>query len=197
MVSSRGGPIVREFASDFEEGECWGYNRFFKIDNLDREGFLDSDSLKLRYFVRAPSFVQEARDQGVYIRRLEKELQQAKQKIRAIQEEGAAHRISPPLLSGESEEEGIAVREEKSSDSRGEEDQLDAPRLQIADEGEESGKEEEEEDSDIASPLLDGIASVGERDGAKESKEEEKREEISKEEEPQLQESKVEEGEES
>lgn len=57
MVSSRGGPIVREFASDFEEGECWGYNRFFKIDNLDREGFLDSDSLKLRYFVRAPSFV--------------------------------------------------------------------------------------------------------------------------------------------
>jgi len=24
--------IVREFASDFEVGECWGYNRFYRID---------------------------------------------------------------------------------------------------------------------------------------------------------------------
>ena len=22
--------VVREFASDFEVGECWGYNRFFR-----------------------------------------------------------------------------------------------------------------------------------------------------------------------
>ncbi|KAK2574347.1 E3 ubiquitin-protein ligase TRIM37 [Acropora cervicornis] len=26
--------IVREFASDFEVGECWGYNRFFRLDLL-------------------------------------------------------------------------------------------------------------------------------------------------------------------
>jgi len=26
--------ITREFASEFEPGECWGYNRFFKIDQL-------------------------------------------------------------------------------------------------------------------------------------------------------------------
>lgn len=26
--------VVREFASEFEEGECWGYNRFFQIDLL-------------------------------------------------------------------------------------------------------------------------------------------------------------------
>ena len=36
MVSDRAQPVIREFASDFEEGECWGYNRFFKIDNLER-----------------------------------------------------------------------------------------------------------------------------------------------------------------
>ena len=55
MISRRAPPIVREFSSDFERGECWGYNRLFKIDNLERDGFLDDDSLKLRYFVRAPS----------------------------------------------------------------------------------------------------------------------------------------------
>jgi tripartite motif-containing protein 37 len=27
--------VTREFASDFESGECWGYNRFFKIDLLE------------------------------------------------------------------------------------------------------------------------------------------------------------------
>ena len=32
--------IVREFSSDFEVGECWGYNRFYRIDLLEREGFL-------------------------------------------------------------------------------------------------------------------------------------------------------------
>jgi len=50
--------IVREFSSDFEVGECWGYNRFYRIDLLDREGFLstDDDSIALKYFVRAPNY---------------------------------------------------------------------------------------------------------------------------------------------
>lgn len=43
--------MMREFASDFEVGECWGYNRFFRLDLLETEGFLDraNDSIKLRY----------------------------------------------------------------------------------------------------------------------------------------------------
>lgn len=43
--------IVREFASDFEVGECWGYNRFFRLDLLASEGYLnpDTDTLILRY----------------------------------------------------------------------------------------------------------------------------------------------------
>lgn len=42
--------IVREFASDFEMGECWGYNRFFRLDLLASEGYLcaDTDTLILR-----------------------------------------------------------------------------------------------------------------------------------------------------
>lgn len=42
--------IIREFASDFEVGECWGYNRFFRLDLLATEGYLNmqSDTLVLR-----------------------------------------------------------------------------------------------------------------------------------------------------
>jgi len=49
--------IVREFSSDFEVGECWGYNRFYRIDLLEREGFLsDDDSITLKYYVRSPNY---------------------------------------------------------------------------------------------------------------------------------------------
>jgi len=48
---------VREFSSDFEVGECWGYNRFYRIDLLDREGYLgDDDCITLKYYVRAPNY---------------------------------------------------------------------------------------------------------------------------------------------
>ncbi|XP_060595507.1 E3 ubiquitin-protein ligase TRIM37-like [Ruditapes philippinarum] len=65
--------IVREFASDFEVGECWGYNRFFRLDLLATEGYLntESDSLTLRFQVRPPTFYQRCRDQQWYIHQLE------------------------------------------------------------------------------------------------------------------------------
>lgn len=42
--------IIREFASDFEVGECWGYNRFFRLDLLANEGYLNrqNDTVILR-----------------------------------------------------------------------------------------------------------------------------------------------------
>ncbi|XP_025157581.1 E3 ubiquitin-protein ligase TRIM37 isoform X2 [Harpegnathos saltator] len=57
--------IVREFASDFEIGECWGYNRFFRLDLLATEGYLNTelDTLILRFQVRPPTFYQRCRDQ--------------------------------------------------------------------------------------------------------------------------------------
>ncbi|XP_015840432.1 uncharacterized protein LOC661701 isoform X2 [Tribolium castaneum] len=65
--------IVREFASDFEVGECWGYNRFFRLDLLASEGYLNvaSDTLVLRFQVRAPTFYQRCRDQQWYINQLQ------------------------------------------------------------------------------------------------------------------------------
>ena len=87
--------IVREFASDFEIGECWGYNRFFRLDLLATEGYLNTelDTLILRYNyilnyfkysafviftefcvsrfqVRPPTFYQRCRDQQWYISQL-------------------------------------------------------------------------------------------------------------------------------
>lgn len=64
--------IVREFASDFEIGECWGYNRFFRLDLLASEGYLntETDTLILRFQVRPPTFFQRCRDQHWYISQL-------------------------------------------------------------------------------------------------------------------------------
>ena len=61
--------IVREFASDFEVGECWGYNRFFRLDMLASEGYLntETDVLILRFQVRPPTFYQKCRDQQWYV----------------------------------------------------------------------------------------------------------------------------------
>jgi hypothetical protein len=63
--------IVREFASDFEVGECWGYNRFFRLDLLSSEGYLSGDSLTLKFQVRPPTFYQKCRDQQWYIHQLQ------------------------------------------------------------------------------------------------------------------------------
>jgi len=66
--------IVREFASDFEVGECWGFNRFHRIDQLYRDGFVSGDgedALTLRFSVRPPTYFQLCHDQKLYIEELE------------------------------------------------------------------------------------------------------------------------------
>ena len=67
-----GGNVVREFESDFEVSECWGYNRFHKISFLERDGFLPNDTLTFRFYVRAPTYSQDSRDKDFYISRLER-----------------------------------------------------------------------------------------------------------------------------
>ncbi|KAJ3092483.1 hypothetical protein HK102_006895 [Quaeritorhiza haematococci] len=80
--------VAREFTSDFDVGECWGYNRFYRLDLLEREGFWDSeqDVIELRYHVRAPSYRQRCRDLESYILNL--------------RENSAAERTTP-AVSGE------------------------------------------------------------------------------------------------
>ena len=80
--------IVREFASDFEVGECWGYNRFFLLDALISEGFLDteSDILILRFQVRPPTYQQKCRDQQWYSTHLENENHHLHNEIKLLRE---------------------------------------------------------------------------------------------------------------
>ncbi|XP_050534361.1 E3 ubiquitin-protein ligase TRIM37-like isoform X2 [Daktulosphaira vitifoliae] len=65
--------VLREFTSDFEIGECWGYNRFFRLDLLENEGFLIQNTLILKFSVRPPTYYQKCREQQWYLSRLELE----------------------------------------------------------------------------------------------------------------------------
>eukprot|EP00358_Blepharisma_japonicum_P003065 CAMPEP_0202952750 /NCGR_PEP_ID=MMETSP1395-20130829/40752_1 /ASSEMBLY_ACC=CAM_ASM_000871 /TAXON_ID=5961 /ORGANISM="Blepharisma japonicum, Strain Stock R1072" /LENGTH=284 /DNA_ID=CAMNT_0049664013 /DNA_START=400 /DNA_END=1254 /DNA_ORIENTATION=- len=78
--------VVREFASDFESGECWGYNKFFKIDLLKEEGYLSqNDSIVLRYYVRPPTYFQKCKEQKQYIEYLETNKSQLQAKLEEYQ----------------------------------------------------------------------------------------------------------------
>ncbi|XP_054857585.1 E3 ubiquitin-protein ligase TRIM37 [Eublepharis macularius] len=98
--------IIREFASDFEVGECWGYNRFFRLDLLANEGYLNrqNDTVILRFQVRSPTFFQKCRDQHWYISQLEAAQASNVQQINNLKERLAielsrtqkAHSMSPP-----------------------------------------------------------------------------------------------------
>lgn len=81
--------ISREFVSDFEIGECWGYNRFFPLDLLASEGYLDSerDTLELRFQVRPSTYYQKCRDQQWYILELLKTHQQQAAEISNLKEQ--------------------------------------------------------------------------------------------------------------
>jgi tripartite motif-containing protein 37 len=56
--------VGRKFVSTFEVGECWGYNRFFRLDCLEAEGFLMDNAIEFQYSVRHASFYYLCRDMG-------------------------------------------------------------------------------------------------------------------------------------
>jgi len=97
--------IVREFASDFEVGECWGYNRFFRLDLLSSEGYLSSDSLVLKFQVRPPTFYQKCRDQEWYIQQLTGLSAQYQAQIAELKSQLP---VPPPTTSSPGQQEGGA-----------------------------------------------------------------------------------------
>ncbi|KAG0590375.1 hypothetical protein KC19_1G094600 [Ceratodon purpureus] len=56
--------IVRKFSSDFEAGACWGYYQFFRIDLLEKEGYLtaEEDTITLRFYIRPLTYQQQCQD---------------------------------------------------------------------------------------------------------------------------------------
>ncbi|KAJ3333149.1 hypothetical protein HDU76_011066 [Blyttiomyces sp. JEL0837] len=65
--------VSREYASDFEIGECWGYNRFYRLDLLEEGGFWNEheDAIEFNYHIRAPTYSQKCRDLELYCKFLE------------------------------------------------------------------------------------------------------------------------------
>lgn len=80
--------IQREFVSDFEVGECWGYNRFFRLDLLASEGYLNiqRDTLELRFQVRPSTYYERCRDQQWFIGQLLKKQEHQANEIRQLKE---------------------------------------------------------------------------------------------------------------
>jgi tripartite motif-containing protein 37 len=62
--------VIREFSSVFEIGECWGYNRFYKVELLKNEGFVlsDSDTVKFKFYVRAPNYYDKCKELQRYVK---------------------------------------------------------------------------------------------------------------------------------
>ncbi|XP_055921461.1 uncharacterized protein LOC129952705 isoform X2 [Eupeodes corollae] len=88
--------IQREFVSDFEVGECWGYNRFFRLDLLASEGYLNlaKDTLELRFQVRPSTYFQRCRDQQYYISQLLKRQKELAAENKILREKAANEEAS-------------------------------------------------------------------------------------------------------
>lgn len=87
--------IQREFVSDFEVGECWGYNRFFRLDLLASEGYLNiqKDTVELHFQVRPSTFYQLCRDQQWYINQLLRKQLQQENNIKELKDQLQRERI--------------------------------------------------------------------------------------------------------
>ncbi|KAI9208309.1 uncharacterized protein BJ171DRAFT_238027 [Polychytrium aggregatum] len=56
--------FTREFSSQFDVGECWGYNRFYRLETLEQRGYRDpvEDCIEFKYYIRAPTYQQQSHD---------------------------------------------------------------------------------------------------------------------------------------
>ena len=143
--------IVREFASDFEVGECWGYNRFFLLDALVSEGFLDTDNdiLILRFQVRPPTYQQKCRDQQWYITQLENDNHHLHNEIKILREKThflmSNKRRSLPSTEKNDNEQQILSTSPRADNHQQQED--NAGKTNIVD-GTRRNEQQEEDDDD-------------------------------------------------
>lgn len=62
--------VIREYSSNFDIGECWGYNQFIPIEELKEEFLTEDGHLLFKVSVRNPSYRSLVRDQQQYIQSL-------------------------------------------------------------------------------------------------------------------------------
>ena len=67
-----------EYSSNFTNGECWGYSKFYKIDKLKEDGFInDNGDMIIKVHIRPESFEQLSRDLKGYIKFLENKMNES------------------------------------------------------------------------------------------------------------------------
>lgn len=99
--------LSREFMSDFEEGECWGYNRFFRLDLLEEEGYInDLGCLVLKYYVRPFGYIQLVQDQKDYISHLIKKKDFSEKKVQELSSKLQNYEKTPATPQKSEENEG-------------------------------------------------------------------------------------------
>ena len=71
-------PIIsRQYTSDFEVNNSWGWNKILKIDSILNNGYLNENGdLKIKVSLKAESYFQINRDQNFAINQLKKKIQE-------------------------------------------------------------------------------------------------------------------------
>ena len=97
--------VYREFSSDFEPGECWGYNRFYRLEHLLSKGYTDSveDTLTLQFAVRSPTFYHDSLQQKKHVSNLREQLESLQARAREME-----HREPHAIPGANSEDEEAA-----------------------------------------------------------------------------------------
>eukprot|EP01135_Chromosphaera_perkinsii_P000117 Nk52_evm13s32 gene=Nk52_evmTU13s32 len=103
-IDTTTGNVVREFSSDFEIGECWGYNRFYRLDILERDGYIGFSDveetasssvsegnaqercgfIEFVFSIRIPTYYLQSKLQDRHIQQLEKCIVKKGEEIEAL-----------------------------------------------------------------------------------------------------------------
>ena len=67
-----------KYTSNFTNGECWGYSKFYKIEKLKEDGFFNENGdMIIKVHIRPESFEQLSRDLKGYIEILENKINES------------------------------------------------------------------------------------------------------------------------
>lgn len=88
--------VIREYSSNFDIGECWGYNQFIPIEELGNDFLTDVGDLLFIVNVRNPSYRSLVRDQKQYIEFLESQAAQHNSAEKGVPSSEKSMKMSKP-----------------------------------------------------------------------------------------------------
>ncbi|KAJ5066612.1 e3 ubiquitin-protein ligase trim37 [Anaeramoeba ignava] len=65
----------REYSSDFQEGDSWGYSKFHRIHSIENEGFVSQDTLKIAFSLRPLTYFHKSLEQEKFIQDLKRNIE--------------------------------------------------------------------------------------------------------------------------